>query len=186
MRSIWIGFDARETAAFAVARSSARRHLSSPIPIHGLVQDDLRSLGLYRRTTERRKSAVDGDITWDLISDAPESTSFSNTRFLTPHLARQKQKEAGRREVHVIGQREPIIFQDKVEPHGWALFMDCDVLIRADLNELFDLAISVGAIPLLAESPLVRGGAILYWRLLDRKDGSRRGQPRGAFRPESA
>ena len=110
--SIWIGFDQREAAAYAVARSSIRRRLSHHIPIYGLVQDDLRSLGLYRREVEKRKSAVDGDITWDIISDAAESTQFSNTRFLTKHLARK----------------------------GWALFLDCDVLARADVVELFNLA----------------------------------------------
>ena len=37
-------------------------------------------------------------------------------------------------------------------------------------NELLDLGLSVGAAPLLAEIGAVRG-QILYWRLLDRKDG---------------
>lgn len=109
---IFIGFDPREAAAYAVARHSIRRRLSVDIPIKGLVQDDLRSLGLYTRPVEHRKSAVDGDIIWDLISDAPESTQFSNTRFLIKHLAKK----------------------------GWALFLDCDVLVRTDLAELFELA----------------------------------------------
>lgn len=47
---------------------------------------------------------------WDPISDAPMSTEFANSRFLVPHLQRS----------------------------GWALFMDCDMMFRADPNEVFD------------------------------------------------
>lgn len=46
---------------------------------------------------------------WDDISDAPCATEFAISRFLTPHLA----------------------------DAGWALFMDCDILSRADVGELF-------------------------------------------------
>jgi hypothetical protein len=48
---------------------------------------------------------------WDEISRAPCSTEFAISRFLVPHLA-------GR--------------------DGLALYMDCDVLIRADVRELFE------------------------------------------------
>ena len=53
-----------------------------------------------------------GNQLWDVISDAPCSTEFSFTRFLIPHLC------AG----------------------GLALWMDCDMLVRTDLVELFDMA----------------------------------------------
>jgi hypothetical protein len=49
---------------------------------------------------------------WDVISDAPMATEFAISRFLTPLLA----------------------------GGGWALFMDCDVLIRHSLIDLFALA----------------------------------------------
>ena len=49
---------------------------------------------------------------WDDISDAPMATQFSNSRFLTP----------------------------KVAGGGWALFMDCDILARTDINQLFAMA----------------------------------------------
>jgi hypothetical protein len=111
--SIWIGFDPRESAAFAVARRSIERRMSIRIPIFGLVLEQLRCAGLYTRPTEKRKSAVDGDITWDLISDAAVSTEFANSRFLVPSLARAKGL------------------------NGWALFLDCDILVRADISELF-------------------------------------------------
>lgn len=104
--SIWIGYDPREAAAFAVARASIKRHATIPVPIHGLVLDDLRAKGLYTRPHERR-----GCQLWDVISDAPCATEFSNSRFLVPHLAGS----------------------------GWALFMDCDMLVRGNIRELFDL-----------------------------------------------
>lgn len=49
---------------------------------------------------------------WDIISDAPMSTEFAISRFLVPHLAR----------------------------HGWALFVDADVMARASLARLFEQA----------------------------------------------
>lgn len=49
----------------------------------------------------------------DRISNAPMSTEFAISRFFVPHLA-----------------GEP----------GTALFMDCDMLVRCDLVELFELA----------------------------------------------
>lgn len=104
--SVWIGYDPREAAAFAVARSSIKRHATIPVPVHGLVLNDLREKGLYTRPHERR-----GCQLWDVISDAPCATEFSNSRFLVPHLAGS----------------------------GWALFMDCDMLVRGNIRELFDL-----------------------------------------------
>ncbi|TIV65183.1 MAG: hypothetical protein E5V86_12830 [Mesorhizobium sp.] len=49
---------------------------------------------------------------WDEISQAPMATEFACSRFLVPRLAKS----------------------------GWALFMDCDMLVRADLQKLFALA----------------------------------------------
>ena len=49
---------------------------------------------------------------WDVISEAPMATEFAVARFLTPLLAEK----------------------------GWALFVDCDVMVRSDLNEIFRLA----------------------------------------------
>ena len=45
--------------------------------------------------------------------DPQQSNEFSFTRFLVPFLSRYE---------------------------GWALFMDCDMLVRTDIKELFDLA----------------------------------------------
>lgn len=108
--SIWIGWDPREAAAFAVARASCRRYLTRPIPIRGLVLDELTAAGLYRRPIEYRPSAADRPIMWDVVSDAPMSTQHANARFLVPHLAGS----------------------------GWALFMDGDMLVRDNLARVFE------------------------------------------------
>ncbi len=50
---------------------------------------------------------------WDVISDAPMATEFALTRFLVPALARFE---------------------------GWALFVDCDFMFRADIAKLFSYA----------------------------------------------
>jgi len=49
---------------------------------------------------------------WCPISQAPMATEFAISRFCVPFLRRE----------------------------GWALFMDCDMLCRGDINELFELA----------------------------------------------
>lgn len=109
MRSIYIGFDPREAAAFNVARYSVRHWLNGPIPVFGLVLSDLQRRGLYTRPIEYH-SGVERRIMWDVISDAPMSTQHANARFLVPHLAKS----------------------------GWALFMDGDMLARADLGSVFE------------------------------------------------
>jgi hypothetical protein len=109
-RSIYLGFDPREAAAFAVARSSAKRRLTQPIAIRGVVLARLQELGLYRRPIEWREGPTANRIMWDSISNAPMSTQHANARFLVPRLA----------------------------VTGWALFMDGDVLVRGNLVRLFD------------------------------------------------
>lgn len=105
-RSIWIGFDPREAAAFAVTRHSIQKHLTQAIEINGLVLSDLRARGLFTRPQEKRDGVI-----WDEISGAPCATEFSISRFLIKALAKT----------------------------GWALFMDSDMLVRADISEVFDL-----------------------------------------------
>lgn len=104
-QSIFIGFDRRHAVAHAVCRHSVERRLTRPVPVRGVVLDDLREMGLYRRPTETREH----DQLWDVISDAPMSTEFAISRFLTPHLAGV----------------------------GVAVFMDCDILARVNLGKLF-------------------------------------------------
>ena len=59
-----------------------------------------------------RKHEIRDGVRWDTISDAPMSTEFAITRFLIPHLIHE----------------------------GWALFVDCDVLVLGDIADLFEEA----------------------------------------------
>lgn len=111
--AVFIGYDPREQDAFAVASESLRRLSSVPVDIMAVDLKVLQDRGLYQRPMEKR----DGRL-YDLISDAPMSTEFAISRFFVPLLARQ--------------------YCD--DPWDWALFMDCDVMLRTDVRELFNLA----------------------------------------------
>lgn len=108
--SIYLGWDPREAAAFAVARESCKRYLTRPIPVLGLLLDDLIAAGLYRRPIEYRPSAADKPVMWDVVSDAPMSTQHACARFFVPMLAKT----------------------------GWALFVDGDVMFRGNVARLFE------------------------------------------------
>lgn len=115
-RSIWIGFDPREADAYAVARHSIQRKLTVPIPIRPVILGDMQEQGLYTRETIRQNGLL-----FDVISEHPMATEFAISRFLVPHLVRT-QYSSGR------------------SPVRWALFMDCDMLIRTNLDMLFSQA----------------------------------------------
>lgn len=114
MNSVYIGFDPREAAAFAVARNTARRCLPGFVAVRGIVLADLQSRGFYTRPTD--VFAKDGRrYLYDRLSatadyDGRMSTEHAIARFLVPHLARE----------------------------GWALFMDGDVMVRGNLMRIFD------------------------------------------------
>ncbi len=112
--SIWIGFDPREAAAFAVAKQSIKKW-DRYIPIQGLVLDALQKEGQYTRPTTVKQSAADGPVLIDEISrtdsyDGAMSTQFAISRFLVPHLAQ----------------------------FGMAMFVDCDVMFRANPVRLLE------------------------------------------------
>jgi lipopolysaccharide biosynthesis glycosyltransferase len=114
--SIWVGFDPREAAAFAVAVHSIKSRLSRRIPVYGLVLKELQASGLYRRPTDSFINSEGHKQLIDVLSARDDyngamSTEFAISRFLVPHLAGS----------------------------GWALFMDCDMLARSDLTRLFAL-----------------------------------------------
>lgn len=72
----------------------------------------------FRGLYDRPTEVRDGKL-WDVISEAPMSTEFAISRFLVPRLMHYR---------------------------GWAVFMDCDVLIRTDIHKLFDLRDSSKAV----------------------------------------
>ena len=113
--SIWVGFDSREVAAYAVMVNSIKRNLSKPIPISGIVLSDLQAHKIYNRPTksfvyEGTRRLIDS-LSVRPDYDGTMSTEFAISRFFVPHLAGS----------------------------GWALFTDCDMIARADLNKLFAL-----------------------------------------------
>lgn len=114
-RSVWIGFDPSEADGYAVTRTSLERHANTPVPVRGIVLDDLRDAGLYTRKTELR----DGRL-FDVVSNHPMATEFAISRFFVPLLVR-------RNNANNIHQQE-----------AWALFMDSDMLVLEDINRLFE------------------------------------------------
>ena len=103
--SVYIGFDPREPKSYAVTRESIRRTSPSVLRVRGIILDRLRKQGLYNREHVKQ----DGRL-YDVISDAPMSTEFAISRFLTPYMN---------------------------EYSDYALFMDSDMLVKQDLSTLF-------------------------------------------------
>lgn len=106
MNQVFIGYDPREDLAFEVCKFSIKRR-TGPLEVFALKQEQLRMQGLYTRPWVKH-----GNQLKDLLSDAPMSTEFSNTRWLTPFLSSEK----------------------------WSLFMDPDMLVLADIKAVFDQA----------------------------------------------
>lgn len=99
-----MGWDSREKLAYDVAAYSFKEQNGKKLQIIPL---ELANLPQLTRPIEWR-----GNQMWCPISDAPQTTEFSISRFLVPHLTNHK---------------------------GWAMFMDCDVINTAPLEELFAL-----------------------------------------------
>lgn len=128
-RSIWVGYDPREDDAFAVAHLSMRHLMKTPIPISGISLRNVRRGGLYKRPTELRVNEFGKQQLWDSQSAWWMSTEFAISRFLVPFLA----------------------------PRGWALFTDCDVLARKDINLIFDMADASKAIQVVQHDHKAQG-----------------------------
>jgi len=102
--TVWLGYDPAEHEAALVCAASLRRVTNGEIEPVMLVQDKLRAAGLYTRAEDWRGQK------YDFASQAPVSTQFSNSRFLTPILAQR----------------------------GWALFVDCDMVFYEDPRAMLD------------------------------------------------
>lgn len=92
---------------------------------------DVRRLALLQLRAQKlytrpTEYRYDGTL-WDVISDAPMTTEHAISRFLVPHLMNYQ---------------------------GWALFVDGDVLFRADVRELFALADPQYAVQVVKHPPL--------------------------------
>jgi len=107
MLNVYLGYDPREDIAFKVAEHSLLARASEDVQVTPLEARHLSEVGLLWRTVVYQQGQM-----WDVISEAPQSTEFAISRFLTPIIQEQ----------------------------GWALFADCDVLFLDDVKNLFDLA----------------------------------------------
>mgnify|MGYP001059119390 CR=1 FL=1 len=104
---VYIGYDRREHDCYEVARHSLLKRASVPVCVTPIELERNEMWGLMRRPREYK----DGQM-YDTRSNAPMSTEFAISRFLTPLLAQK----------------------------GWALFVDSDVVFHADVAELFAIA----------------------------------------------
>lgn len=108
---VFVGYDPREDEAYQVCRHSILARATVPVLVEPLVQERLRLMGLYWRTTD-----AEGN---DWIDHRPFGTEFAFSRFLVPYLCHYR---------------------------GWALFVDCDFLFRADIASLFALRDEAAAV----------------------------------------
>ena len=93
MINIFIGYDSEEKVAFNVLSYSILKHSTRPVSITPVYLKNIKD------NFTRERSTI-------------ESTEFSFSRFIVPHLMNYK---------------------------GWALFMDCDQLMLTDVAELWRL-----------------------------------------------
>jgi hypothetical protein len=97
---VYIGFDEREAEAAEVARKSLLRVTNNQLVPEFLCMPKLVDQGLLSRRVIDQRGGQD----YDLMSNAPQSTRFAISRFLTPILCQQ----------------------------GYALFVDADVVFLRD------------------------------------------------------
>ncbi len=93
MIQVFIGYDPREAVAFSVLAHSIHTRASRPVSITPLMLSQLDGLMWRER-------------------NPLQSTDFSFSRFLTPHLSGYT---------------------------GWSIFMDCDMLVLDDIARLWEL-----------------------------------------------
>lgn len=120
-RTVCIGYEPREQAAYTVARQTVRKHsglqANDVLPI---VLEEQIDAGLYRRRTEHRPKENSKSVQlFDVISEHPMSTEFAISRFLSIELTKRS-------------------FRRSPGLHGWVVFMDCDMLVRQSMEPLFE------------------------------------------------
>lgn len=106
---VFIGYDPRDDQAYKVAEHSIRENTKGRVEIIPLKDWELRKAGVYWRSYSVDKT---GQM-WDDKDGKPFSTQFSFTRFAVPLVEN---------------------YSDE-----WVLFIDADMMFRADIRELFDL-----------------------------------------------
>ena len=112
-RHIYIGFDAIDHLAYRVCEASMlKQAVNGEIQIHPLRDWQLRGQGYYWRKWQMLNTGQKQDVK----DESFFSTEFSYTRFLTP------------------------IIHNTMKRTGPCIFMDADMMLRGDINELLDMA----------------------------------------------
>lgn len=104
---VYIGYDDREHEAAEVAAKTLREVTNGELEPEFLCAPKLSGQGLLYRIADHR-----GGQDYDFISNAPKSTRFALSRFLTPILCQS----------------------------GYALFVDCDVVFHEDPRNMLQEA----------------------------------------------
>lgn len=78
---VYVGYDAREDAAYQVCRYSLTRRSSAPVDVRPLKLSRLQHLRWFTR-----ESTIKDGQRFDVLDGKPFSTDFSFTRFLVPML----------------------------------------------------------------------------------------------------
>jgi hypothetical protein len=107
---VFIGWDPVDVDAYRVCRDSLLRHSSIELEIQPVMDHLVRKQGIYWRPYHVNRTGQK----WDITDGKPFSTGFSFTRFCVPQMAG---------------------YADE-----WVLFMDPDMLVRADIAGLLDQA----------------------------------------------
>ena len=112
IRHIYIGFDAIDHLAYRVCETSILDQTKAEIKIHALRDWELRMRGFYSRSYYVMATGQKHDF----LHPSLNSTEFTYTRFLTPLIHKA---------AHRVGP---------------CVFMDADMMLRGDIEELFALS----------------------------------------------
>ena len=125
--NIFIGYDPRESLTYRVAEYSI---LSRTNPgLVDIIPLRLETTPMLTRPIEWRTNENGVDQMWCPISNAPMSTEFAVSRFAVPFLEQSRG-----------GFKMDWAKQEMTKHNGFALFMDCDMVVLCDIRELFELA----------------------------------------------
>lgn len=123
---VYVGYDPIDDRAFKVCEHTLRKHASIPVEIIPIWDLPLRKLGIYRRPYRVSDGEAEGEINgqmYDLKDGKPFSTAFSFARFGLVELE--------------LRERDG---NDRV------VFLDADMLWRADVAELLNAADTTKAV----------------------------------------
>ncbi len=115
---VYVGYDPIDDRAFKACEHTLRQHASIPVEIIPIWDLPLRKLGIYWRPYRVSDGKAEGEINgqmYDLKDGKPFSTGFSFARFGLVELELRER-----------------------DGTDWVIFLDADMIWRADIAELLD------------------------------------------------